>query len=1790
MNSFRGILVSFFVGLATAGGEQIVFTEINYNPGDGKPEFIEVTNNTVTPFAIANWKMSNGVAFNFPGFDAKSPQASILQAFETILLTEVTPSTFRSAYPNTAADVRIFGPWSGKLSNGGERITLEDKNGVPRASVRYGDSHPKWPIAADGGEHTLTLRNANRPNDDYRNWRASNRRHGSPGIAKETPRPRQLSISEVAFDASGAISWIELQNLDLDLPRPLAGFSLAIDSLENRQELVGSVPSGGLLTISTDFSDLGDFTTIYLLNGDDDVLDAVRLQVPTVASSYQAWPIGSDEFYLTATPSRNSPNNPERPRSIVINEIMYDAPSDHRSAEFIELFNRGPETVDLGGWRFREGVRFKFPTPTRLESGQYLVIAGDADYFQESYPDVAVAGEFEGQLADSGELLRLEDASGNLADEVHYLPEGDWPELADGDGSSMELRHPDMDNTQASAWLDSDESTKAQNKRYTITGEYIRTANNPADQELHFHLVGDAYAIIENVSVTANGNLRNLIRNRDRESPSSNSDQGWVSQGTHWASHLKPDRSLHLISDGHGDSKLNRTEIDLGDVALGDDLTIEFDARWIHGKPRLIAQTNNRSVGQAVLLPIPTDLGTPGARNSRALDRAAPVISSLLHQPAVPKANEPVTVTAKVNSATPLATVELVYRLDNINGDGPWRRVAMRPDPAGPGYSAVVPTFRANGNLVQFYVEGSTPDGDHTTLPKLGAERPAMYIVDSSDKRSDLLTQRFLISEYHRSSIAGAGAGAKFRSKFPLMSNHYFNATFIANEEEIYYNAEIRNSGSIFTREGNLEHGKWKLPGDRLFRNRRKSVIDPSTSYHDRMARFLLYQLGHPINENEWVKVIINAGPAALREDMEPVATDFIKRNFAGGNRGTLLRIDDELSFSDAGNGGRLRDADWVYKDSDNPIRYHTEWLMRSQETRYDYTAFIQWLKTLERDNLALGVLDRQLDRDLVCINAAVRGYVADVDSFTLSRGKNGYFYQKPDGLWMLLQWDGDRTFGHANAGFLGGVPRVNTYFRVPGVRRTLQYWLRELHGHHTLNSSFTQAWLDAEERATPSHSVAKATYNSWFSHRAPAVESFVGEAWNAPLSVSEITHPAPGRVTLTGTAGADVYALEIEGHPAVEVRWTGVSEWIAEGIPVAKGTHPLTVLGLSHQGARRASTTASVTSDKGAPPVAILSTTPGSQRIGLGEEIVIDAQASYDPDGTPLKFRWIPPSGISAFESENVGLARAVFNAPGIHRVQVTITDALGEATSAETEITVYGENGFSSFTPNRLAPFWSAENVVLPGHSPSHPWYSLQERSGQLVIQIPDQEAHPLGVPLPPPPPAVEIFSFDHPWKFDDSNTDLGNAGWTDMEYDDTGWNSGAGLLGFELSDLGEPLRTPLRRDRQGGLLTYYLRTEFEFNGDPTGARLHLDHYADDGVVYYLNGEEIGRTGFSVDEINHNTPADRPVLPNATLEIDAVVAEGTKLRHGVNVLAAELHNESAGSSDAVLGVRLGIASYANLDLSRDFLEQPWITRPLPPINDWTLDTKVNLETVQFGDFLAGLQVEGSANGKAFRFTLGYEDGNRISVFRSNGNGTVRMGSMEDDQASKVELRIARIGDELSFAWLSSQGWQEVVRAPIEGALFAKGGPVVATEEPLSLRVAFDYVTLIEPIPHPDRSFFANWMEENGFNDPQADPDRNGLNRLLTFALGADLLEDRNEAHPRVLFRDGKLALRYTIRNGSDTRISVESSSDLKHWQDTDTALISRIDNGDGTSTILVHPTDKDALFLRLRVSLPDQ
>src|SRR5436190_21796207 len=116
--------------LASSHAEQVVFTEVMYNPPPGKPEFVEILNLTSNRLDLSKWRLRDGVEYTFPAF-APGGSAHFLLEYERIVVSAADPATTRAAYPEIPPTVRVFGPWSGttSLDDRGERTFLGDAAG-----------------------------------------------------------------------------------------------------------------------------------------------------------------------------------------------------------------------------------------------------------------------------------------------------------------------------------------------------------------------------------------------------------------------------------------------------------------------------------------------------------------------------------------------------------------------------------------------------------------------------------------------------------------------------------------------------------------------------------------------------------------------------------------------------------------------------------------------------------------------------------------------------------------------------------------------------------------------------------------------------------------------------------------------------------------------------------------------------------------------------------------------------------------------------------------------------------------------------------------------------------------------------------------------------------------------------------------------------------------------------------------------------------------------------------------------------------------------------------------------------------------------------------------------------------------------------------------------------------------------------------------------------------------------------------------------------------------------------
>ncbi|HRW96039.1 MAG TPA: CotH kinase family protein [Bacteroidales bacterium] len=141
---------------------------------------------------------------------------------------------------------------------------------------------------------------------------------------------------------------------------------------------------------------------------------------------------------------------------IIINEINYKSSTSYETGDWVELYNPDSIPANLSGWVFKDEKDdhiFNFPYGIIMQPSTYLVLCNDAALFVERHPQVNnFIGDFDFGLSSSGETVRLFNRLGDLMDYVQYDVMSPWPEEPNGQGSSLELKSPWLDNSMPENW------------------------------------------------------------------------------------------------------------------------------------------------------------------------------------------------------------------------------------------------------------------------------------------------------------------------------------------------------------------------------------------------------------------------------------------------------------------------------------------------------------------------------------------------------------------------------------------------------------------------------------------------------------------------------------------------------------------------------------------------------------------------------------------------------------------------------------------------------------------------------------------------------------------------------------------------------------------------------------------------------------------------------------------------------------------------------------------------------------------------------------------------------------------------------------------------------------------------------------------------------------------------------------------------------------------------------------------------------------------------------------------
>ena len=158
---------------------------------------------------------------------------------------------------------------------------------------------------------------------------------------------------------------------------------------------------------------------------------------------------------------------------------------------------------------------------------------------------------------------------------------------------------------------------------------------------------------------------------------------------------------------------------------------------------------------------------------------------------------------------------------------------------------------------------------------------------------------------------------------------------------------------------------------------------------------------------------------------------------------------------------------------------------------------------------------------------------------------------------------------------------------------------------------------------------------------------------------------------------------------------------------------------------------------------------------------------------------------------------------------------------------------------------------------------------------------------------------------WSYNDTGIYPG-ANWMTTSFDDSAWPTGGAPLGY--NDSGVPMTTtnsygPSSSSKH---IAYYYRHYFNVTNAASLSAVTFNLLRDDGAVVYLNGTNIYRENMPA-TLTQTTTASTNVGGASTIyRATTFDAKALPLLEGPNVVAVEIHQNNAGSSDIVLDLEI--------------------------------------------------------------------------------------------------------------------------------------------------------------------------------------------------------------------------------------------------------------------------------------------
>ncbi len=853
--------------------------------------------------------------------------------------------------------------------------------------------------------------------------------------------------------------------------------------------------------------------------------------------------------------------------------------------EWVELFNRSSNNVDLTGWRLDAGIDFRFTNGPIVAPGGFVVVAREAAALQAKWPEVAgsIVGDFSGRL-EGGERFLLRDAAGNPVDETRIFESG-W---SDGGGSSLELRDVAADRLSAEAWADSDESAKG--TWQTVTYRMVAGQNYGSTRwnEFRMGLLDKGIVLLDDVSVVRDpdGAQQHLIQNGGFETTTGNTH--WRFLGHHRGEFvIDPDNGgnhvLKLSAEDRAVMNHNHLEtMFLNNTTLtnGQIYEVSYRARWMAGSPQVNTRAYFSKLAKTTTLTMPTRLGTPGAPNTRHVTNAAPTFASLQHSPVVPAAGEAVIISVRARDPNGVGSATLNYR---VNPTTTFTTLPMTLQSTGV-WTAIIPGQTA-GKIVHFYVTATDALGAAAFAPVKGPDSRALYqVADGQGSALAAHELRLIMLDADRDFMLNATN---------VMSNARNGATLIYDRSEVFYDAGAKLQGTAASRirDGdNYVSYDVDFPPGQLFRGVQNNLgIDrsgrgPTIRAQDEIyVLHLFHRAGIPVPYSDLCYFIaprtVHTGTAILQ--LAGYGGSFVEEQF--GADGSVFNMDITYEPDTTTDGGvesiklpvpHQGHLGTDFTDLGDKEQYRSPFDIRLGNRRDDYAGLMALCQVM---GLPQAQFDAQI-ASVLNVDQALRMAAMEIlcgigDTYINSAAgqlpHNLRLVTFPDGdPAQLLAWDMDFVFNASTGSpiLITSGSNLGKLMNHPATLRRYLYHVNDL-CQTSFNTEYMNPWLGHYASVVGQNYSAAASYiasrRAFALSQLPAAVPFAITS-NGGLGFTVNTN----FVTLAGTGWIDLNVIDVNGVPRPIV-WTSITNW-SMLVPLAAGTNFLTLQGVDYLGVHR--------------------------------------------------------------------------------------------------------------------------------------------------------------------------------------------------------------------------------------------------------------------------------------------------------------------------------------------------------------------------------------------------------------------------------------------------------------------------------------------------------------------------------------------------------------------------------------------------------------------------------------------